>query len=140
MTSLHAWKRRIWGPDYPFENGPPQLDSAGLPIVPDGKPTPFNGISHIQDAPPLASFDITFSGTSGSDEMTVVLWVKTGSRWVGCSALIPPGATATIVADLVRDAFNAQSFAGFNTATAAVGVLTLSVASGTIDAALVNYL
>ena len=142
MTNFHAWKRRIWGPDYPFENGPPYRDpGTGAPILPGGVTTgPFNGIDDDGPAGPGNPITLTFSGTA-TDTLNVGVLIldqsagaPEGGRWAGATITVQNGATADAVAAALAARFDAYSWPGMLPVGVAGAALTFTPqAAGTLE-------
>lgn len=145
MTNYHAWKRRLWGPDYPVENGPPYQDPAtGAPMLPGGAQSgPFLGID--DDGPDTANSPaITFSGTA-TDPITVVVFINDttaasgGQQWVGASVTVPGGTTANALALALEADFEARNHTGWIDADVSGGQITFNAQSAGNATATVLY-
>ena len=126
MTAFHAWKRRLWGPDYPFENGPPYLTSDGGPMLPGGIQTgPYRGVD--DDGPNTGNpVVLTFTGTA-SGPLTVGVMIRDEiGIWVGAAATFATGATADEIGAAIAADFNARNWIGWISAVNALGVVTFN--------------
>ena len=137
MTKYHEWKRRLWGGDYPIENGPPFQDPDGNPVWPGLNTGPLNGLDDdgVVSGNPVV---LTFSGTLTADTRVFVVIIDEtasappGGRFVGANIVAPSGSTAAQVGDLVAQDFNARNWSGWISAVNAAGVVTFTpVAAGT---------
>ena len=132
MTALHSWKRRLWGPSYPLENGPPYRNPDGSPLFPGGaQGGPLNGMN--DDGPQTGNpVVLTFTGTLTADTQVAIFILDqtagapSGGRWVGAEITAASGSTATQVGDLIAADFNARSWAGWTGATNALGAVTFT--------------
>lgn len=126
MTKYHEWKRRLWGGEYPIENGPPYRDPAtGAPILPGGaQGGPLNGMD--DDGPQTGNpVVITFTGTLTANTIVTVLIddqtasAPAGGRWVGAETpTMASGATAAQVASQIAANFESRSWPGWVSAVA----------------------
>jgi hypothetical protein len=147
MSNFHAWKRRLWGPDYPFENGPAFIDpNTGNPMLPGGAQSgPLNGIDDTVEAVPANTIDVTFTGPATADTDVALLVYDTGAanpegKWTGCIVTVADTSDATAIAAAVAAAFDAQNWNGFLDCGVAAGVVTLKLSgAGTIDSVTVLY-
>ena len=131
MTKYHEWKRRLWGGDYPIENGPPYRLPDGSPVFPGASSGPVNGVDDNGPATgnPVV---ITFSGTATDDtEVLVIIDDNTasapaGGRVVGANIVAASGSTANQIGDLIAADFNARAWPGWIGASNAGGVVTFT--------------
>ena len=128
MTAFHAWKRRLWGPDYPFENGPPYLTSDGRPLLPNGIQTgPYQGVD--DDGPFSAGHPVvlTFTGTAtGPLTVGVLIREEDSGLWAGASATFDTGATADDIGEAIAADFTDLNWDGWASAVNALGVVTFT--------------
>lgn len=131
MTNFHAWKRRIWGPDWPGENGPPFRDAAGVPIPPSNlAPGPVNGADDTVGAVGAPSADITFTGTlTQTTEILIVIQYETG-QWASLRTILSGGNTATDIAATFAGIYGGASPIS---ATNVGGVLTVTAPTNIVE-------
>ena len=137
--SYHAWKRRLWGPDYPIENGPPFLDRKGTPIIPGTGPGPSAGLSDDGPIAPGNPVVLTLAGTTNAAGAIIVMLAEADGSWTQVNWIFNPGETAADIASFLVLAFNTLNFTGWDPATTNGGAITFTPDTARTVSAYVLY-
>ena len=126
MTNFHAWKRRLWGQNYPIENGPPLLDGSGAPIIPGTGPGPYAGLSDDGPTAPGNPVVLTLAGTTNADGVIIVMLAEADGSWTQVNWIFNPGETAADIASLLALAFDLLNPTGWDPVTTVGGAITFT--------------
>lgn len=137
--SYHAWKRRLWGSDYPIENGPPFLDGTGAPIFPGTTSGPLGGLDDDGPALGVNPAVVTLSGTATGPGTIIVMLAEADGSWAQANWIFDPGDTAADIAGLLALAFDALNPTGWEETTAVDGAITFTPDTARTVSAYVLY-